>query len=101
MNTSATYRRQATARDFQHFENPSLWPPYPFLPLIRRVADGDDPQAGVLYDARGMTGKYGYTCTVFLRTLFTLPSTETELLSGPRITYDSFDELADDGWIVD
>jgi hypothetical protein len=33
--------------------------------------------------------------------LFALPLTECRLLAGPKIVYDTFDELLDAGWRVD
>jgi hypothetical protein len=55
----------------------------------------------VLYDARNVSGIYGYGSTVFLVNFFALPRTETELLARPRYVYDSPDELAEAGWVVD
>lgn len=100
MTTNHAARRRATARDLYYFTHPRLWPLYPFLPLTRSVGD-NVRQCGLLYDARGVSGQYGYSCTVFLTILFSVPRTEAELLDRPRVVYDSFDELADDGWTVD
>ena len=101
MTTSHAGKRRATARDLHFFAHPRLWPLYPFLPLTRRVGDNAERQCGLLYDARGVSGTYGYSCTVFMTNLFMIPRTEAELLAGPRCVYDSFDALADDGWAVD
>jgi hypothetical protein len=101
MNPTIVYQRQATTRDFAFFQNPRLWKQYPFLPLVRRGGEPAELQTGVLYDARGVSGTYGYTCTVFLKNIFILPKSEAKLLGGPRLAYDTFDELADAGWVVD
>jgi hypothetical protein len=101
MSATGAYRRRATARDFLFFQNPHLWVWHPFLPLTRRAEGSDERQCGILYDARGSSGTYGHACTVFLSNLFFLPDTEAELFALPRCVYDSFDELADDGWQVD
>ena len=101
MATSPAAGRRATARDLHYFAHPRLWPLYPFLPLTRRVGDSGDRQCGLMYDARGVSGRYGYGSTVFLVNLFCLPRTEAELLGRPRCVYDSFEELADAGWAVD
>lgn len=98
--TTVRFVRRATARDFRFFRNPQLWTHYPFLPLTRRAADGLQ-QLGLLYDARGVSSTYGYSCTVFLANLFFLPISEQAFLALPRCAYDTFDELADDGWCVD
>src|SRR5579884_1801563 len=101
MPTTRRWLRRATARDFHFFENPSLWPHYPYLPLTRQAADGHKRQLGLLFDARGVLGRYGFTCTVFLVNLYLLPATEAEFLALPRCVYDTFAELAEDGWAVD
>ena len=95
--------RQAVARDLFFFAHPEHWPLRPFLPLRRAAASDDSPDSelGLLYDAAGASGTYGYRCTVFLANLFDLPPTEPEFLALPRLVYDTFDELADDGWVVD
>ena len=101
MSAAKRYQRQATAKDLHYFQNPSLWPLYPFLPLIRRPVDQEEIEYGVLYDARGTSGKYGYSTTVFLANVVLLPPTEAEFLALPRHVYDTYAELADDGWTVD
>jgi hypothetical protein len=101
MPDARRYRRRATDRDFRFFADPSLWPHYPFLPLSRHAIGSDQTELGVLYDAHGVSGTTGHRCTVFLRNLFMLSDTEAALLASPRCVYDTFDELADDGWGVD
>ena len=101
MPDAKQYRRRATARDVNYFANPSLWPLYPFLPLIRQATGSTERECGLLYDAFGVSGICGFRCTVFRLNLFALPATEAELLAGPRLVYDTFDELADSGWAVD
>jgi hypothetical protein len=93
--------RQATARDLLMFAHPENWPLRPFLPLRRARDNSKDYELGLLYDACGTSGTYGYRCTVFLTNLFDLPPTEPEFLELPRLVYDTFDEMADDGWVVD
>jgi len=93
--------RRATARDMHLFMNPGLWPQYLWLPVTRQPIDSTERQLGVLYDARGLSGIYGYACTVFLTNLFTLPRLEARFLALPRCVYDTFEELAEDGWTVD
>ena len=78
---------------------PALWPAWPFLPLIRR--NGATEELGLLFDARGIAGRTGFSSTVFLICLFELPPTIEALLASPRETYDSTDELLDAHWRVD
>jgi len=101
MNPPALYQRRATARDLHYFAHPELWPHRPFLPVIRQALGDSARQCGLLYDARGVSGLYGFGCTVFLCNLFALPATEAEFLAQPRCVYDTFEQLADDGWSVD
>jgi hypothetical protein len=98
-DASSRSRRRATERDFHYFQNPSLWPMHPFLPLRRRTDAGDN-ELGVLFDARAF-GLHGFACTVFFNNLFLMPSTVAGLLALPRIVYDTFDLLAEDGWSID
>ncbi|HEV3260664.1 MAG TPA: hypothetical protein VG013_27670 [Gemmataceae bacterium] len=101
MATDTLSRRRATTRDLLYFTHPHLWPHYPFLPVARRVRDGDRTlQCGVLHDGRGVSGTYGYGTTVFLVNLFVMPRTEAGLLARPKCVYDTVEELADDGWVV-
>jgi hypothetical protein len=101
MNATSGFQRRAGARDMLFFQNPTLWPHYPFLPVVRRRLGQAEPELGLLYDARGMSGTFGFTSTVFLSNLFEAPTAEPEFLAQPRCVYDSFDELAADGWTVD
>jgi hypothetical protein len=89
-------------RDLLFFTTPALWPRWPFLPLVRRRASQpDDPELGVLYDAAGSSGTYGYSSTVFLANVFCLPAAEARLLALPRYVYDTPEEMAEAGWTVD
>jgi hypothetical protein len=99
MNASTTSRRTRFAQVLL-FANPELWPTRPFLALTRRHPDTNEIEYGVLYDARGASGLYGYSSTVFSTNLFQLPDAESEFLKLPRHTYDTFEEIADDGWIA-
>ena len=101
MTIARFFPRRATMRDLVFLSTPSLWAQHPFAPVIRRSAAGDCQQLGVLYDAVGASGRYGYSATVFLTNIFTLPNTEAELFELPKIVYDTLDELVDDGWVVD
>ena len=100
MKTNTTHRL-AKARDMTMFASPSLWPVYPFLPLTRRLPESKETECGLLYDARGVSGLYGYAATVFRVNLMDIPATEAAFLGQPRYTYDTFEELADAGWVVD
>jgi hypothetical protein len=101
MPTAIPSRRRATARDFYFFKHPKHWPLWPFLPVVRRHAEGEDAECGLMFDAVGTLGVHGYDCTVFLCNFFELPETDEEFLALPRHSYDTLDELANDGWTVD
>jgi hypothetical protein len=58
------------------------------------------PECGVLYDARGASGTFGFSSTIFAVILFMLPNREADLLAGPRYVYDTLEEFVDDGWVV-
>lgn len=93
---------QLRQRSLFFMADPSRWPQYPFLPLVRRQPhDDDDPDLGVLYDAWGMSSIAGHRVTVFLGNLLLLPSSESELLSGPREVFDRFEDIVEAGWRVD
>ena len=100
MKTS-NFLRRATAKDLVMFATPSLWPVRPFLPLTRQLPERNQTELGLLYDARGASGLFGYGATVFRVNLLDLPATEAEFLALPHYTYDTFEELADYGWVVD
>ena len=101
MTVPPVYRRRATARDLHFFTHPELWPCRPFLPVTRLTVDGTECECGLLYDARGVSQRYGLSATVFVGNLCLLPPTETEFLALPKHVYDTVEELAADGWAVD
>jgi hypothetical protein len=101
MNATGPQSRRATARDLCSFQNPRLWPHFPFLPVRRQMSGSGQRQLGLLYDARLVSGTYGFSATVFLVNFFDVPPTEAEFLTRPRYVYDTLEELAADGWVVD
>jgi len=92
--------RKANARDLLYLSTPQLWGTWPFLPVIRHRPNGDF-DCGVLYDAKGSSGKLGLSATVYLENLFTMPDKEEEFLALPHETYDTPEEMAAAGWVVD
>jgi hypothetical protein len=100
MQTARAYRRRTGPRDLLYFSRPDLWPLRPFLALMRYPTDGPGEE-GILYDAVHVSGTYGYAATVFLANILLLPRTEGEFLALPHEIYDTPEELADDGWVVD
>ena len=87
------------ARVLVFLTRPSLWPAWPYLPVVRRRRGVEE--LGVLFDFRGTSGRTGYSATVFVTNLFLAPADELELLLLPREVYDTPEELADAGWDVD
>ncbi len=88
------------ARNLRFMGKPSLWPVWPFLPLMRRKP-GKEEEYGLLYDAFTMSGKTGFSSTVFFCNLFQVPTTEEELLGLPHETYDRPEEIFDAEWRID
>jgi len=60
-----------------------------------------EEELGVVFDARNACGITGYSATVFLTNMFTLPGSFQEFLKLPRETFDTVEELSDRGWRVD
>ena len=68
---------------------PDRWPRWPYLPLTRGA------ELGL------MTAIISHRTTVFLQNLFMLPERAADFLDGPKIVYASFEEIVQDGWIVE
>ena len=79
--------------------NPDLWPHWPFIPVVRRCSG--EEELGVVYDAREAVDLTGYSATVWITNLFTLPTEFSEFLQLPKEVYDCAEELAGAGWRVD
>ena len=78
---------------------PATWPVWPFLPVVRRCRG--EEELGVLFDAFGLCRLPGYSASVFLTNLFTLPPSLPELLALPKEVFDTPEELVEAGWRVD
>jgi len=91
---------KATARDLFFFTHPEHWPTWPFLPVVRRPADGE-MECGLLYDIMHLRGRTGFSSTVFLCNIFLMPESEDEFLGMPKEVFDSPEEMAAAGWCVD
>jgi hypothetical protein len=100
MAVTTTPPTRSPQRDLHFMGDPSLWPTWPFLPLVRRHAHGRTDY-GVLFDAQAVCDLTGYRCTVYLSNVFTLPRTLDQFLALPKEVYDTFDELVAAGWRVD
>jgi hypothetical protein len=88
------------ARNLMYFARPVLWPTWPFLPLVRR-RHRMPVECGLLYDAYRMSGRTGYSATVFLVNLFCVPAAEEVLLTLPKEVYDRPEEIFDALWRID
>ncbi|HEY7328494.1 MAG TPA: hypothetical protein VH592_12675 [Gemmataceae bacterium] len=100
MTTPTEKPRKATARDLFFFANPEHWPTWPVLPVVRRHDDGE-MQCGLLYDIMHLSGRTGFSSTVFLCNIFLMPQNEDEFLALPKEVFDSPEEMAAAGWCVD
>lgn len=78
---------------------PALWPHWPFLPVVRR-RPGRAEELGVVFDARAAR-LTGHSATVYFTNLFLLPPDLPTFLALPHETFDTAEELADGGWLVD
>ncbi|MFO0799671.1 MAG: hypothetical protein U0804_19545 [Gemmataceae bacterium] len=87
------------ARHLLLVTTPALWPAWPFLPVVRRTPEAEE--LGVMFDARGVCGRTGYSATVFRTNVFALPPTVAALLALPREVFDTGEELLANGWTVD
>jgi hypothetical protein len=79
---------------------PSLWPAWPILPLVRR-RPGSDDECGFLFDFEKVYGRAGFTSTVFLGNIFEMPASHEELLQLSREVYDGAEEVYAAGWRID
>jgi hypothetical protein len=86
-------------RTVMFLANPDLWPLWPFIPVVRR-SSGEE-EYGVVYDAREAVNLTGYSSTVFITNLFTLPEDFQQFMQLPKEVFDSAEELAATGWRVD
>jgi hypothetical protein len=100
MPDPVTQPRPATARDLLFFRTPRLWSNWPFLPVVRRRADGT-VELGVLYDCWTVARRGGFSATVFLTNIFAMPRTEEAFLALPKEVFDTAEEMAAAGWRVD
>jgi hypothetical protein len=88
-------------RDLLLVRTPRLWSFWPFLPLVRFPPGHTDWQYGFLYDARGVSGTYGFATTVLLGNVLLLPPGEAAVLALPRCVYDTAEEMCNAGWTAD
>jgi hypothetical protein len=100
MNIPPAQQSQSAQRDLLILSSPKQWTTWPYLCLVRRKEDGE-ADCGVLYDAFHVSGRTGYSSTVFLENFFLLPGTEEQLLALPHESYDTHEELIAAGWRVD
>ena len=68
--------------------------------MVRRPADGE-LECGLLYDILHLSGRTGFSSTVFLTNIFLMPKNEIDLLALPKETFDTPEEMAAAGWCVD
>ena len=95
------FPRRATMRDLMFVSTPSLWSLHPYLPVIRRSAAGDHQQLRRRLRRPRRNRPVRILINGPARNLFAMPETEAELLALPKIVYDTYDELLDDGWVID
>lgn len=94
----ASHASRARERTVWFLSTPALWPCWPFLPVVRRSRGTEE--LGVVFDAHAAQ-LMGYSATVFLVNMFALPRSFESFMALPKEVYDSAEELADNGWLVD
>jgi hypothetical protein len=86
--------------DPKFFNNPERWPPWPFLPLVKRAAgrlpNAEDRTAGVPFYGDPMQA---YVVHYALVSLFLDTKAESNAL--PKTEYPTAEALVADGWQVD
>jgi hypothetical protein len=87
-------------RNLMFFSTPSLWPTWPYLPLVRRDR-GRGQECGLLCDLMGLTGTTGYSSTVIACNLFLVPDRLDEFLALPKEVFDLPEEVYAAGWRID
>jgi hypothetical protein len=87
-------------RNFLYLTTPSIWPVWPYLPLLRN-RPGCEQEYGVLCDFLHVSGRTGYSATVFIANLFLMPRDEAEIIQLPREVYDTAEDIYAAGWRVD
>ena len=98
MNGVSTYER---SRQLGIMSSPALWPTWPFLPVVRRKDGEEDVECGLMSVLPNLEGMTGFSATVFIENLFTLPPTLDEFMALPREVYDTVEEVYQSGWRVD
>lgn len=99
MSAIPTTERAERFRNVTFLSTPSLWPAWPYLPLVRRTKGA--LECGVLSDLLKATGTPGFSATVYLTNLFTLPPTLEEFVALPKETFDTAEEVFEAGWRID
>ncbi|HEV3117806.1 MAG TPA: hypothetical protein VGY58_12180 [Gemmataceae bacterium] len=100
MNPVSVAERSERQRNLLFLTTPTLWSTWPFLPLMRQ-RPGCEQEFGVLYDLFHVSGRTGFSNTVFLSNLFLMPRTESEILKLPRESFDTVEEVYAASWRVD
>lgn len=95
-----TNRLDRTAQQTVLFvSQPVLWPWWPFLPVVRRI--NQRIEDGFVFDTLRCLGMTGYSATVFIGNIYTLPESLQGLLEQPKEVFDTAEELVAAGWRVD
>lgn len=83
--------------------NPIRWPMWPLLPVKRRKGNGELPDLGLMHTHDNGNPAQPEVVEAPLHAL-ALMSDEARKRAwdeAPKHTYDSLEDLVDDGWVVD
>ncbi len=79
--------------DLQMMQNPDKWPQWPYLPVKRWVKDRQTPDLAIM----SVTGESASKPIVYFKNMFDSKA----LIRTKHLEYASFEELLNDGWVVD
>jgi hypothetical protein len=100
MSQTATREDCEVVRQMLYLGEPSLWPAWPLLPLVRR-RPGRAEEYGFLFDLRKFNHPENSTSTVFLGNIFEMPANRQELLRLPQEDYADAEAVYAAGWRID
>jgi hypothetical protein len=106
-DTAEFHGRMQRLASLEMMRTPAKWPRHPFLCLRNdRVIENGFPKLGLLCDPAQAPDRQHLRHTVFFVNLHEIPMfggslSQEEFFARDHATYGSFEEMLDDGWVVD